>query len=108
MYVATFYSFKGGVGRSMALVNAAVELAQRGRKVLVVDFDLEAPRLDTFDVLRSATESHGVIDFVGDYLAAGQAPEVERFMSASALDGLWIMRSGAQQRYAASFGQIDW
>ena len=92
----------------MALVNAAVELAQRGRKVLVVDFDLEAPGLDTFDVLRSATESPGVIDFVGDYLAAGQAPEVERFVSESALDDLWIMRSGAQQRYAASFGQIDW
>lgn len=108
MYVATFYSFKGGVGRSMALVNAAVELAQRERKVLVVDFDLEAPGLDTFDVLRPAAESPGVIDFVGEYLAAGQTPKVERFVSASAVDGLWIMRSGAQQRYAASFGQIDW
>lgn len=92
----------------MALVNAAVELAQRGRKVLVVDFDLEAPGLDTFEVLRPVAESPGLIDFVGDYLAAGQAPEVERFVSASAVDGLWIMHSGAQQRYAASFGQIDW
>ena len=27
MYVTTFYSFKGGVGRTMALVNAAVTLA---------------------------------------------------------------------------------
>ena len=92
----------------MALVNAAVELAQRGRKVLVVDFDLEAPGLDTFDVLRPVAKSPGVIDFVGNYLAAGQAPEVERFVSASAVDGLWIMHSGAQQRYVASFGQIDW
>ena len=108
MYVATFYSFKGGVGRSMALVNAAVELAQRGRKVLVVDFDLEAPGLDTFDILRPAAEAPGVIDFVGKYLASGQAPEIEGFVSESALDDLWIMRSGAQRRYVASFGQIDW
>ena len=38
----TFYSYKGGVGRTMALVNVAAELAKRGRKVLIVDFDLEA------------------------------------------------------------------
>ena len=50
MYVTTFYSFKGGVGRTMALVNVAVELANTGRRVLVVDFDLEAPGLDTFDL----------------------------------------------------------
>ena len=52
MYITTFYSFKGGVGRSMALANAGVELARRGRKVLLVDFDLEAPGLDTFDCLK--------------------------------------------------------
>jgi len=41
----TFYSFKGGVGRTMALVNAACILAGRGRRVLMIDFDLEAPGL---------------------------------------------------------------
>lgn len=30
MYTTTFHSFKGGVGRSMALANVAVELANRG------------------------------------------------------------------------------
>ena len=109
MYLATFYSFKGGVGRTMALVNAAVELAQRGRKVLTVDFDLEAPGLDTFDVLRPPSQAYGVTDFVAEYLSTGQAPEVERFVSrSSVVDGLSIMPSGSQQRYAASLGQIDW
>ena len=93
----------------MALVNAAVELAKRGRKVLAVDFDLEAPGLDTFDVLRSHSASSGIVDFVGEYLATGQAPEVERFVNPSAtVNGLWIMPSGSQQSYAASFGEIDW
>ena len=30
-WVYTFYSYKGGVGRSMALANVAVLLAQRGK-----------------------------------------------------------------------------
>lgn len=44
----TFYSFKGGVGRSMAMANVADALAQRGLRVLVVDFDLEAPGLERY------------------------------------------------------------
>ena len=41
----TFYSFKGGVGRSMALINTAGILAGRGFRVLIIDLDLEAPGL---------------------------------------------------------------
>ena len=113
MYITTFYSFKGGVGRTMALVNAAVELTKRGRRVLAVDFDLEAPGLDTFDVMRPRKSVPGVIDFVSEYLASGQAPEASRFISkASGIadqDGrLWIMPSGRHQTYAKNFNQIDW
>nr|WP_193241857.1 AAA family ATPase [Streptomyces phaeolivaceus] len=38
--VITFYSFKGGTGRTMALVNTAWILASNGLRVLVVDWDL--------------------------------------------------------------------
>ena len=41
--IVTFYSWKGGVGRTMALANTAVQLARKGNRVLVVDWDLEAP-----------------------------------------------------------------
>ena len=44
--VITFYSYKGGVGRTMALANAAVLLSQWGYKTLVIDWDLEAPGLE--------------------------------------------------------------
>ena len=47
-YVFTFYSYKGGVGRSLAVMNVAYTLAGRGRHVLVVDMDLEAPGLSGF------------------------------------------------------------
>ena len=113
MYIATFYSFKGGVGRTMALVNAAVSLALRGRRVLVVDFDLEAPGLDTFDVLRPKEEVFGVIDFVTQYLESGSAPDASSFIGqcdpiGEKGGGLWIMPSGKTETYSANFKQLDW
>lgn len=41
----SFYSYKGGVGRSQALLNVAALLALRGVDVGMVDADLEAPGL---------------------------------------------------------------
>ena len=46
--VITFYSYKGGVGRSMLLANVAWVLAFAGKRVLVVDWDLEAPGLEHY------------------------------------------------------------
>ena len=46
--ILAFYSFKGGVGRSMAVLNLAYSLAAKGRHVLVLDMDLEAPGLSGF------------------------------------------------------------
>ena len=40
-----FYGLKGGVGRSTALSMAAWHLARQGKKVLVIDLDLESPGL---------------------------------------------------------------
>ena len=46
--IFTFYSYKGGVGRSMALANVAQLFYQAGLKVLVMDWDLEAPGIERF------------------------------------------------------------
>jgi MinD-like ATPase involved in chromosome partitioning or flagellar assembly len=46
--IITFYSYKGGVGRTMALANIATLLASWQRKVLVIDWDLEAPGIENF------------------------------------------------------------
>jgi hypothetical protein len=65
----TFYSFKGGVGRSMAMANVAWELARRGLRVLAIDFDLEAPGLERyFDVaVPDVQASPGVIDLIAAF-----------------------------------------
>jgi MinD-like ATPase involved in chromosome partitioning or flagellar assembly len=46
--IVTFYSYKGGTGRTMALANIAWILAANGCRVLAVDWDLEAPGLHKF------------------------------------------------------------
>jgi len=72
--IYTFYSFKGGVGRSMALANMAELLYQRGLKVLMIDFDLEAPGLERYFDIAEALHSpadvlkrRGVIDMLISY-----------------------------------------
>jgi cellulose biosynthesis protein BcsQ len=70
-HVITFYSYKGGTGRTMALANTAWILAASGKKVLAVDWDLEAPGLDSFfrPFLDSRKLDHctGVIDMITEY-----------------------------------------
>lgn len=46
--VVTFYSYKGGVGRSMAVANIGLLLAKWNYKVLLIDWDLEAPGLENY------------------------------------------------------------
>jgi len=63
--ITTFYSYKGGVGRSMALANIAVLLASRGLRVLVVDWDLEAPGLERFfSYFRIHPSSAGLLELL--------------------------------------------
>lgn len=68
--IATFYSFKGGVGRTTALASCAWQLARAGKKVVVLDLDLEAPGLST---LFGADSDRGMLDALVDTLA-GEPP----------------------------------
>lgn len=64
--IVTFYSYKGGTGRSMALANFAWILATSGKRVLAIDWDLEAPGLHRyfrpFLIDPDLTETDGLID----------------------------------------------
>jgi MinD-like ATPase involved in chromosome partitioning or flagellar assembly/WD40 repeat protein len=66
--VITFYSYKGGTGRSMAMANVAWMLAMSGERVLIIDWDLEAPGLHRyfhpFLDDKDLTSSVGLLDYV--------------------------------------------
>ncbi len=61
--IVSFFSFKGGVGRTSTLVATALTLARNGHRVAIVDLDLEAPGLAT---IFSPDDSNnlGVIDYL--------------------------------------------
>lgn len=67
--IYTFYSYKGGVGRTMALANVAELLYRSGLKVLMVDWDLEAPGLERFFLVdhEEVLENRGVMDLILNY-----------------------------------------
>ncbi len=68
--IYTFYSYKGGVGRTMALANIAELFHQSGLKVLMVDWDLEAPGLERFFPsvdLQQTLDQPGIMDMLLHY-----------------------------------------
>ncbi len=67
--IVTFYSYKGGVGRTMSLANTAFLAAANGVKVLVMDWDLEAPGLAYYfrgllepSIAKELKDSAGILD----------------------------------------------
>lgn len=66
--LVTFYSFKGGVGRTTSLVSCAWQLAREGKRVVIIDLDLEAPGLGA---LLDAETQRGAVDAIVDFLATG-------------------------------------
>ncbi len=90
MFTTTFYSFKGGVGRTLALMNVAYELVSKGNKVTVVDFDLEAPGMQTFNIFKDALNNKGTLkvkgiaDFISEYTESCKSkpviPNINNFL----------------------------
>ena len=113
--IYTFYSFKGGVGRSMAMANIACLLAREGKRVLVVDWDLEAPGLEHFfaahdpELMGRLARRPGVID-----LLQPDRPEWRDCVTEIRLRGveLDILHSGKASRddevYVSEVQKLDW
>src|SRR5215467_8868015 len=80
--IITFYSYKGGVGRSMALANVAVLLARRRKTVLAVDWDLEAPGLPRYFLsLTTIKEGSGLLPFLMRDHEDGDGESYQSFLS---------------------------
>jgi cellulose biosynthesis protein BcsQ len=74
--ICTFYSLKGGVGRTTALGYTALILAKQGFKVVCVDMDLEAPGLTSvFGREHEIKEDMGVVHILAS-LDRGEAVDL--------------------------------
>ncbi len=63
--IYTFYSYKGGVGRTMALANVGELFYRAGLNVAMVDWDLEAPGLERFFASPSGSSTDALLDRPG-------------------------------------------
>lgn len=78
----TFFGIKGGVGRSTALAVWAWRLAGLGKKILILDLDLESPGVSSTLLPFEFLPDYGIVDwFVED--GVGQAETVENLMIAA-------------------------
>jgi len=107
--IVTFYSYKGGVGRSFTLANVAVLLARWGHRVLVIDWDLEAPGLHEYFAPLPRKPSGGVIDLAYDFLAGADAPSAHTIRLGIEDGRVSLMAAGRQDDdYAGRVQGIDW
>lgn len=70
-----FFGLKGGVGRSTALAMVAWGLAREGKRVLLIDFDLESPGLSSLVLPPDQVAEFGIVDWLVED-AVGQGDSV--------------------------------
>ncbi len=70
METITFYSYKGDVGRTLALANIAIYLSRFRQNVCLLDFDIEAPGLlyKFAERLKPSDIKKGLVDYIDDYI----------------------------------------
>ncbi|MBL7795271.1 MAG: hypothetical protein JNJ90_02105 [Saprospiraceae bacterium] len=129
--IITFYAYKGGTGRTMALANTAVLLSRKNEgRVLMIDWDLEAPGLEQyFKPFAPGLETQkGILDFVIEAegtlrkMPFGEEDEaaLEAFFSKiealaipisipGSRDNLFLVRAGFRDdTYGQRISQFDW
>lgn len=77
--VVTFYSFKGGMGRTSALIATALQLAQDGKNVLAIDTDIEAPGLASIFFDENSIDE-GTVDYFLESIVSGGAIDMSRMI----------------------------
>src|SRR6185436_2734341 len=104
--IITFYSYKGGTGRSMALANVGWILAAAGERVLVIDWDLEAPGLHRyfrpFLEDQELLKTRGLIDFFSEFVDASRMASRSREKSSSSASASWYLPHADLLRFAVA------
>ncbi|OPG02825.1 hypothetical protein B1R27_30915 [Streptomyces sp. GKU 895] len=109
--IATFYSYKGGVGRSFLLSNSAVLLARWGYRVLCVDWDLEAPGLHYYFRPYMDVPATGLTDMALAVREGERVGALDHITPVTLEDGArldLIAAGGVGNDYVPKLQSIDW
>ena len=107
--ITTFYSLRGGVGRSTALAYTARILAQKGFTVLCVDMDLEAPGLTAlFGKENEVKGKTGLLYLLVELDQGGQPDVQNHIIRISETEELYCLSAGRPNaNYARLLNFID-
>lgn len=108
-YIA-FYSYRGGVGRTLAMCNVAARMARDGDRVLAVDMDFEAPGASVLLGEGRAAERPGLIDYLERFQEEDKAPDLADFLSDVRPAGyrLQLLAAGRMdKRYPQRVAKLD-
>lgn len=118
-YIITFYSFKGGVGRTTAAAMSALKIARQGHRVCMIDLDLEAPGFSSITSSSPSPQSKGGIGVI-DYLLERTLTKDKKLRLDDYLvrnkdkitqeqgGELWLMPAGTvNKNYLVKLGRLD-
>ncbi|NOT62379.1 MAG: AAA family ATPase [Acidobacteria bacterium] len=117
--IVTFYSYKGGVGRTLALANIGAVLAKWGYRVLCVDWDLEAPGLHLYydrwiapKHENAASQKPGLTELILNHVAGEETnwkDHLHEVVFPDVSQPLKLMTAGRQdETYVSRMQSLDW
>ncbi len=110
--IVTYYSYKGGVGRTSALANIACLMSSdpdHPQKVLLWDFDLEAPGLHKLFRPKDFRE-YGFIDIAHQYAETGKIADINGYIYESIIPNVFVLPASGQidNSYCNKLQAINW
>src|ERR1700728_3695786 len=97
----------------MAVMNTAYRLVAKGKKVFLLDFDLEAPGMDSF-FPSHAGDAPGIVEYISNYLDRDEVPPLRDFVAEIPLTEsnrgrLCWMRAGRRDyNYQMLLARLNW
>lgn len=99
-----FYSYKGGVGRTTTMVMSAIEMAKRGKKVVMIDFDLEAPGVASIFPSESISQ-YGLLDYFIESGVYGSNLSIDEYMYPVS-DYCHVNQAGGEIYVIPAYGKV--
>ncbi len=118
MKTIAFYSYKGGVGRTLAVAHVAYWLSKQGKTVFMLDMDMEAPglhyKLEQYN--EPPKPDKGLVDYIGHFRRTGMASSslTDYVITLAAkeleMSKMWLMPAGNPFAgdYWKQLSEIEW